>query len=92
MTPLLSACLGLCLGFIGVGLPTLRTIETMEGSYIKVFFISIVATACLFVFTNMVVAMNIPFMIANSIGAGLSVSLIAYKRSQKNKILKEIKE
>ena len=82
MTPLLSVLLGLVLGFLGVGLPTLRTIEVMEGAYIKVFGISLLSTGCLFVFTNMVVLKNIPFMIANGFGAAFSVSLIAYRRKK----------
>ncbi len=85
MTPLASVMLGLVLGFMGVGLPTLRTIQTMEGRYLLVFFVSVICTLNLFAFTHFIIAKNVWFMAANTIGAGLSVSTIAYKRSKQKK-------
>lgn len=80
MTPIVSVCVGLVLGFLGVGLPTLRTIWTMEGRFILVFFVCLFCTANLFIFTNLVVTKNYYFMAANAIGAALSVTLIAWRR------------
>ena len=80
MSPLESIALGLCLGFIGVGLPTLRIMKVMEGKFISVFFIGILSSISLYVFTNMVVLKNYPFMIANAIGAASSVSFLAWRK------------
>lgn len=77
--------LGILLGFLGVGLPTLRTIKTMEGEFISVFFISLCASASMFLFMNLVVALNYPFMVGNALGAATSVSLIGYKRRKMRK-------
>lgn len=75
--------LGLLLGFLGVGLPTLRTIKAMEGKFIQVFFISLLASVSMFTFMLIVVTLNYPFMIGNALGAAASVSLIGYKRRKK---------
>ena len=83
LSPILSALIGLVIGFAGVGLPTLRTIQTIEGRYISVFFVCVLCTICLFIFTNMVVAKNIYFMVANIIGGSLSVSMMAWQRRKK---------
>jgi hypothetical protein len=80
MTPIESMLVGIALGFMGVGLPTIRTIKTMEGHYIAVFFICLVSSLNLFAFTHLVIAKNFFFMGANMFGAALSVSVIAYRR------------
>jgi len=75
--------LGVLLGLLGVGLPTLRTIMSMEGHWKSVFFVSLCASCSMFVFMIVVVSMNYPFMIGNALGAALSVSFIGYKRRKK---------
>jgi hypothetical protein len=80
VTAIQSIILGLGLGFMGVGLPTIRTIKTMEGHYYLVFFISLISSLNLFAFTYLVVAKNYYFMGGNMLGAALSVSMIAYRR------------
>lgn len=80
MTPVESMLLGVVLGFMGVGLPTMRTIKAMEGKVVIVFFISLISSVNLFAFTHLVIAKNFWFMGANAIGAALSVSTIAYRR------------
>lgn len=84
MTPLVSMIVGLFLGLLGVGVPTMRMIKVMEGGWVVVFFLSLVATGNLYIFTNLVVAKNFYFMVANALGAALSVSILAYRRRNKN--------
>lgn len=83
MSPVEFFLLGILLGFLGVGLPTLRTIKAMEGQFIFVFFISLVASISMFTFMVIVVSLNYPFMVGNALGAAISVSLIGYKRRKK---------
>lgn len=75
--------LGILLGFMGVGLPTLRVIMATEGRWKAVFFVSLCASCSMFVFMIMVVSLNYPFMIGNALGAAMSVSLIGYKRRKR---------
>lgn len=75
--------LGILLGFMGVGLPTLRTIKAMEGHWKSVFFISLLASASMFIFMYLVVNLNYSFMAGNALGAAVSVSFIGYKRRKK---------
>jgi hypothetical protein len=84
MTNFESFCLGSTLGFIGVGLPTLRTLKTIKGDYLQVFFISLACSANLYAFTNFVVEQNYYFMTGNMFFAATSVALIA-KTQQKTK-------
>jgi LytS/YehU family sensor histidine kinase len=79
---------GLIFGFIGLLLPNLRTIKMLEGNYIQVFFIHILASITLIIFTTLVAKGVIPFMIGNSIGGGLAVSYLSYKK--KERIVSEI--
>lgn len=71
---------GVALGFIGLLLPNLRTIKMLEGLYIQVFFIHILAAIMTIVFTMLVAQGVIPFMIGNTIGGAMSISVLAYKR------------
>lgn len=75
--------LGALLGFMGVGLPTLRVIMATEGRYIAVFFVSLCASCSMFAFMVMVVSLNYPFMFGNALGAAISVSFIGYKRRKR---------
>lgn len=83
MGPIEFFLLGILLGFLGVGLPTLRTIKAMEGHFKSVFFISLLASCSMFLFMYLVVTLNYPFMVGNALGAACSVSLIGYKRRKK---------
>ena len=83
MGPVGFFILGVFLGFLGVGLPTLRTIRAMEGYFVSVFFISILASCSMFVFMYLAVSLNYPFMVGNALGAACSVSFIGYKRRKK---------
>ncbi len=83
MGPIGYFLLGLLLGFMGVGLPTLRTIMSMEGRWKSVFFVSLCASISMFIFMVLVISLNYPFMIGNALGAATSVSLIGYKRRKK---------
>lgn len=78
-----SFFLGIVLGFLGVGLPTMRVIMAQEGKWKSVFFVSLCASCTMFAFMIMVVSLNYPFMIGNALGAATSVSLIGYKRRKK---------
>lgn len=69
---------GFFLGAVGIGLPTLRTLEVIKGNYGKVFVYSIISTSCLYVFTQLVAASNFGFMFGNVLGASLSVTWIAF--------------
>lgn len=69
---------GFILGAVGIGLPTLRTLEVIKGNYGKVFVYSIVSTSCLYIFTQLVAASNYGFMFGNVLGSALSVTWIAY--------------
>lgn len=81
----LNLFLGLILGFVGLFLPNLRTIKMLEGYYIQVFFIHILASIMLIIFTTLVAKGVIPFMIGNSIGGGIAVSFLSYKKEKENK-------
>jgi hypothetical protein len=70
--------LGLFLGAVGMGLPTLRTLEVIKGNYAKVFMYSMISSCSLFIFTQLVASHNVGFMIGNIVGASLSVTWIAY--------------
>jgi len=70
--------LGFLLGAVGIGLPTLRTLEVIKGNYGKVFIYSIISTSCLYIFTQLVAAGNFGFMLGNVLGSSLSVTWIAY--------------
>jgi len=76
--------LGILLGFMGVGLPTMRVIMAQEGQWKRVFFVSLCASCSMFAFMIIVVSLNYPFMIGNALGAATSVSLIGYKRRKKD--------
>ena len=69
---------GFFLGAVGIGLPTLRTLEVIKGNYAKVFIYSILSTASLYVFTYLVASSNFAFMLGNVLGSALSVTWIAY--------------
>ena len=71
---------GFALGFIGLLLPNLRTIRMLEGHYISVFFIHILASVMLIVFTILVSKLIIPFMVGNTLGGGLAVSYLSYRK------------
>ena len=75
--------LGFVLGFVGLLLPNLRTIKMLEGHYIQVFFIHILASLMLVVFTILVAKAVIPFIIGNTIGGALAVSYLSYKKGKK---------
>jgi hypothetical protein len=83
MSDLISIFGGFILGAMGVGLPTLRTMKVIEGSYATVFVLTLICSANLFIFTNVVVTKNYLFMICNAIGAAISVSYIAYREKKK---------
>lgn len=76
--------LGLVIGFIGLLLPSLRTIKMLEGHYIEVFFIHILASIMLIVFTMLVAKGVVPFMIGNTIGGGIAVSYLSLKKGKKH--------
>ena len=78
-----TALLGLALGFIGVGLPTLRTMKVIEGKPMSSFIIGLLSACSLFIFTNMVVLKNYPFMAANALGAAFAVAFLAYKNKKR---------
>lgn len=75
---------GLVLGFVGLLLPNLRTIKMLEGLYVQVFFIHILASIMLIMFTLLVAKGVIPFMIGNTIGGAIAVSYLSYKKGKKN--------
>ena len=68
------------LGFLGVGLPTLRTMKVVDGEHLTVIPISLLSSANLYLFTILVANRDYTFMIVNSLGACLAVSLLAYRR------------
>lgn len=72
------------LGVLGVGLPTIRTLNVIKGKYLLVIPISLIASVNMIVFTWLIVDKNWTFIIFNSLGAACSVSYIAY-REGKNK-------
>lgn len=80
MDIVLNLSLGLVLGFVGLLLPNLRTIKMLEGNYVQVFFIHILASIMLIIFTTLVAKGVIPFMVGNSIGGGFAVSFLSYKK------------
>ena len=55
----------------------------LEGHYIQVFFIHILASLMLVVFTILVAKAVIPFIIGNTIGGALAVSYLSYKKGKK---------
>jgi hypothetical protein len=69
---------GFFLGAVGIGLPTLRTLEVIKGNYGKVFVYSVVSSCALFTFTQLVASGNFAFMLGNVLGSSLSVTWIAY--------------
>lgn len=75
--------LGLLVGFVGLFLPNLRTMKMLDGHYIQVFFIHILASVMLIVFTLLVAKGVIPFMVGNTIGGSVAVTYLSYKRSKK---------
>jgi LytS/YehU family sensor histidine kinase len=75
--------LGLVLGFVGLLLPSLRTIKMLEGHYIEVFFIHILASIMLIVFTTLVAKGVMPFMVGNTIGGAIAVSYLSFKKRKK---------
>lgn len=76
--------LGILLGAVGIGLPTLRTLRVIDGMYAQVFFYSVISSVCLFAFTQLVASHNIPFMVGNVLGSSLSVTWIAYNEKCKH--------
>lgn len=81
---LLNVLLGFVLGFLGLLLPNLRTIKMLEGKYIQVFFIHILASIMLIVFTTLVAKGVISFMVGNTVGGGLAVSLLSYNKRNRD--------
>lgn len=78
-----TALIGLFLGLLGLGLPTLRQILVQEGHWIKVIPITVLASCSMYLFTYMVAEKDIPFMIGNTIGACIAISRLAYKQKKK---------
>jgi len=70
------------LGLMGVGLPTIRTLKVIDGHYIQVFFIALLSTINLYIFTLLVITKDITFMIPNALGASVAVSYLAYRRKK----------
>jgi hypothetical protein len=75
--------LGILIGAVGIGLPTLRTLEVIKGHCLTVFLYSILASCAMFSFTVLVAGTNWPFMIGNVIGSAVSVTWIAYNEKKK---------
>jgi hypothetical protein len=86
---ILNLLLGLVLGFIGLLLPNLRTIKMLEGHHVQVFFIHILASIMLIIFTLLVAKGIVPFMIGNTIGGGIAVSYLSLKKGAKHNKDKE---
>lgn len=74
---------GFFLGGVGIGLPTLRTLEVIKGNYGTVFLYSVISSCALFTFTQLVAAHNVGFMVGNVLGSSLSVTWIAYHEKHK---------
>lgn len=72
--------LGFVIGFVGLLLPNLRMIKMLDGQYVQVFFIHILAAIMTMVFTLLVAQIVIPFMVGNTIGGALAVSYLSYKK------------
>ena len=82
MTPLEEIALGLFMGIVGVGLPTMRMIHVLEGKCANVFVISVLASVNMYAFTRFVIQDNYYWMVANALGAAIGVTLIAYRRKK----------
>ena len=67
------------LGLLGVGLPTMRTLNVLRGKYWAVIPLSLAGSANMFIFTYFIIEKNWSFVIWNSIGAAVSVSYLAYR-------------
>ena len=78
-----SVVLGFLLGFFGLGLHSLRTSYMVDGKVISTFISSAGTSVCLFIYTLMVIERDIPFVVANAIGASIAVSMVAYRRKKK---------
>lgn len=76
--------LGLVLGFVGLLLPNLRIIKMLEGHHIQVFFIHILSSIMLIIFTMLVAKGVLPFMIGNTIGGAIAVSYLSLKKGRKH--------
>lgn len=78
---------GLGLGFVGLLLPNLRTIKMLDGKYIQVFFIHVLAAAMAIIFISLVAKNVIPFIIGNTLGGSIAVSYLSYKKHKQKQQL-----
>jgi len=83
VSPLEEVLLGLFMGIIGVGLPTIRMINVLEGKCANVFFISLLASVNMYAFTRFAIQDNYYWMVANALGAAIGVTVIAYRRKNR---------
>lgn len=81
--------LGLISGFVGLLLPNLRIIKMLEGHHVQVFFIHILASIMMIVYTTLVAKGVIPFMIGNTIGGAIAVSYLSLKKGAKHNKLED---
>lgn len=77
---MMNFLLGLFIGFVGLWFPNLRIITMLEGKVVQSFFLQIVSSLVLTVFTTLAAHGIISFIVGNTLGGGIAVALLAYKK------------
>lgn len=67
-------------GVLGVGLPTVRTLQVIEGKYLAIIPVSILCSMNMYILTFLVAKGDLTFMALNALGSTVSVSYLAYKK------------
>lgn len=75
--------LGVLMGFIGVGLPTLRILNTIDGEYRRVALIQALSTLNMYTLMYFVAHKEWGWMFGNLVGAVASSTIIAFNRRKK---------
>jgi hypothetical protein len=67
-------------GVLGVGLPTIRTLQVIDGKYMAIVPVSIACSMNMYILTFLVAKGDLVFMALNALGSAVSVSYLAYKK------------
>jgi hypothetical protein len=74
--------IGLILGLTCVGLTTQRTLEIIDGKFVKVFLLCLPISLTYYLNMQYVVSDNISGYVGFSLGAAIITSYLAYKRKK----------
>lgn len=79
---IMNFLLGLLIGFVGLWFPNLRIITMLEGKITQSFFLQIVSSITLTIFTTLAAHGVMSFIVGNTLGGAIAVAILAYKKKK----------